>query len=319
MAWFERKIRNRRFQRKHVLQVKLRSSERRKLRLRRAVMAICVPAFVLLGAYGVWQGGDWLLRRFVYENSAFSIHQIDVQTDGILSLEQIRRWAGVKLQDNLLALDLSRVQRDLEAIPSIQSAGIERVLPHTLKIRVVEREPVAQILLPNPNATNLWEKSVLLVGADGTIMLPLEPHQRTQPNPGLDALPNLLGIPGADLRPGRRVESAQALAALKLVSAFEASPMAGRVDIRHVDVGISHLLQVSTAQSSEIVFGLHDLEGQLRRWKAVHDFGQKNGKYVAWIDLSVANNVPARWLEVGVPAPPKPKVPKIYRTKKRHV
>jgi hypothetical protein len=319
VAWFERKIRNRRFQRKHVLQVKLRSSERRKLRLRRAVMAICVPGFVLLGAYGVWQGGDWLLRRFVYENSAFAIHQIDVQTDGILSLEQIRRWAGVKLQDNLLALDLSRVQRDLEAIPTIQSAGIERVLPHTLKIRVVEREPVAQILLPNPNATNLWEKSVFLVGADGTIMLPLEPHQRTQPNPGPDALPNLLGIPGADLRPGRRVESAQALAALKLISVFEGSAMAGRVDIRHIDVGIPNLLQISTAQSSEITFGLHDLEGQLRRWKAVHDYGQKNGKYVAWIDLSVANNVPARWLEAGIPAPPKPKASKIYRTKKRHV
>ena len=95
--------------------------------------------------------------------------------------------------------------------------------------------------------------------------------------------------------------------------------MAGRIEIRHIDVGVPHLLQVATAQSSEIVFGLHDMEGQLRRWKAVHDFGQKNGKYVAWMDLSVANNVPARWLESGAPAPPQPKGTKIYRNKKRHV
>jgi hypothetical protein len=51
----------------------------------------------------------------------------------------------------------------------------------------------------------------------------------------------------------------------------------------------------------------------------VHDYGQKNGKYVAWMDLSVANNVPARWLEAGVPAPPQPKATKVYRSKKRHV
>lgn len=297
----------------------MRSSQRRKLRLRRIVMTISIPFFLLFAAYAAWRGGDVLLRRFVYENAAFAIHQIDVQTDGILSLEQIRRWAGVRLQENLLALDLSRVQRDLEAIPSIQSGGIERVLPHTLKIRIVEREPVAQILIPQPNVTNLWQRSVLLISADGTIMLPLLAHQRAQPGAPADSLPTLFGIPGADLRPGRRVESPQAQAALKLIASFEHSPMAGLVDILHVDVTTPNLVQVATAQNSEILFGIHDLEGQLRRWRAVHDYGQKHGKYVAWMDLSVANNVPARWLDSGAPVPTRPKPIKVHRSKKRHV
>ena len=297
----------------------MRSSQRRRLRVRRVVMAVGIPAVLLVAAYAAWRGGDLLLRRFVYENPAFAIHQIDVQTDGVLSLEQIRRWAGVRLQENLLALDLSRVQRDLEAIPVVQSAGIERVLPHTLKVRIVEREPVAQILIPQPNATNLWQKSVLLISADGTIMLPLLPNQRAQPGAVQDFLPMFFGIPGGDLRPGRRVESPQAQAALKLISSFEQSPMAGLVDIAQVDVTIPHLVQVVTAQNSDISFGIHDLEGQLRRWRAVHDYGQKHGKYVAWMDLSVANNVPARWLDSGAPLPAKPKPIKNQRNKKRHV
>ena len=50
----------------------------------------------------------------------------------------------VGLENNLFALDLSRVKRDLELVPAIESADVERILPHTLKICVTEREPIAQ-------------------------------------------------------------------------------------------------------------------------------------------------------------------------------
>src|SRR6185436_10012060 len=163
MTFFNRKAKNRRFERKHVLQVKLRSSQRRQLRLRRAAMLILIPAFLVFGAYAAWKSGDALLSRLVYENPAFAVHQIDTQTDGVLSLEQIRRWAGVRLDDNLLALDLARVRRDLETVPNIKSAAIERILPHTLRIRISEREPIAQFVLPQPRSTNLWEKGVYLL------------------------------------------------------------------------------------------------------------------------------------------------------------
>ena len=316
--FFNRKSKNRRFERKHVLQVKLRSSQRRQLRLRRAAMVLLVPGFLVFGAYVAWKGGDALLSRLVYENPAFAIHQIDAQTDGVLSLEQIRRWAGVKLDDNLLALDLARVRRDLEAIPTIKSAAIERVLPHTLRIRISEREPIAQFLFPQPRSTNLWERGVYQLAADGMVMLPLETHQRAVPNAAPEALPSLVGVPRDSLRPGKRVESAQILAALSLIEAFSRSPMASFVDLKHIDLNAPNVLNVATAQHSEAFFGFHDLDGQLRRWRAVHEYGQRAGKYVAWIDLSVVNNVPARWLDPTLPAPPAPKA-KVLRSKKKHV
>ena len=73
-----------------------------------------------------------------------------MQTDGVISVDQLRRWAGVKPEENLLALDLARVKRDLEMVPLVQSVSVERILPRTLRIRITEREPIAQVNVPRP-------------------------------------------------------------------------------------------------------------------------------------------------------------------------
>jgi hypothetical protein len=90
------------------------------------------------------------------------------------------------------------------------------------------------------------------------------------------------------------------------------------VDIKEVDLTLPNLLQVLTSQGTEVVFGLSDLNGQLRHWRAIYDHGQKTGKVVAWIDLSVANNIPARWLEASL-APQVPVKPvKTPRNRKKN-
>ena len=37
----------------------------------------------------------------------FAIQRIDVQTDGVIAPDQLRRWSGVKPGENLIALDLA--------------------------------------------------------------------------------------------------------------------------------------------------------------------------------------------------------------------
>src|SRR5712692_6307859 len=137
--WLRKKKKNHRLESTNVLDVKLRSSETRRARARFATMSILIGLATFFGLFLFWRGGEWALNRFLYENQAFAIHEIDVQTDGVIALEQLRRWSGVKLQDNLLALDLARVKRDLELAPAIKSVAVERDLPHTLRLRVTER------------------------------------------------------------------------------------------------------------------------------------------------------------------------------------
>mgnify|MGYP000892638625 FL=1 len=318
--WFDRKRKNRRLGRtRHVLDVKLSTSQRQQLRLRRGVFFVGLPLCLLIGIYGAWRGGGRAVEQLIDNNPAFSVHQIDVQTDGVIAPEQIRRWAGVKLDDNLFALDLARIKRDLELVPYLQSAALERVLPHCLKIRVTEREPVAQCFYPRVNNDGVLERVVHYIDAQGYIFPPLESQHRGIPAPRDPHMPVLVGITPLDLRPGRRAESPQVHAALRLIEVFERSAMANLAELKEIDVATPNLLQVSTGQNSAVTFGLNDFEGQLRRWRAIYDFGHQHGKYVAWLDLSVANNVPARWLETETAPPSPPKTGKPSRTKKKHV
>lgn len=318
--WFKRKPKNRRFERDHILDVKLRSSQRRQLRLRQASFLLGGAFSIFFGLFGAWRGGEWLIRHFLTENPAFAIHQLDVQTDGIISIEQLRRWAGVRLENNLLELDIARVKRDLELMPAIESVDVERVLPHTLRIRVTEREPIAQFQFPQIRAGGVYGGGVYLLDAKGCVMAPLEPQQRSVPVVQTNEhLPILSGIPLTDLRPGRPAESPQVHAALRLIEALDRSPMAGLVEFTRIDLSAPGILQVTTGQNSEVIFGLNDIEGQLRRWRLVYDHGQLVGKHLASIDLSVSNNLPARWLEASIVPGPVQKFAKPSRYKKKNV
>src|SRR5205814_2245048 len=128
--------------------------------------------------YLLWQTGDWLLTTLVFENSAFAIQQMDVQTDGVIAVSQLCRWAGLKPQQNLLALDLQRVKRNLELVPLVQSVSVERVLPRTLRIRVVGREPIAQVSILRPHASGGFETAIFQLDSDGYVMLPLNSRLR---------------------------------------------------------------------------------------------------------------------------------------------
>ncbi len=318
--WFKSKPKNRRLAREFVLDVKLRSSQVRAARVRLLALSVGVVFTTVFGLYLAWRIGEWTLNRFVYENQSFAIRHIEVQSDGVIAVDQLRRWAGVKVNDNLLALDLARVKRDLELVPLIQSASVERILPHTLKLRISEREPVAQINAPRPRTAGGIDWTTFQIDSEGYVMLPLETQQRASaPNAAVEQFPLLSGINATELQPGRRIELPPVQAALQLIVAFQESPMADYVDLKKIDVSASEVLLVTTGQGSEITFGLSELDRQLRRWREIFDLGQKVGRAIATLDLAVTNNIPARWLEASLVPPVAPKSPKAPRNKKKHV
>jgi cell division septal protein FtsQ len=305
--WFKREQKNRRLRRGHLLDVKLRSDQVRATRTRLALILFMVPASTLLGLYLLWRTGEWALDKFVYENSTFAIQNIEVQTDGVIAPEQLRRWTNVKLGANLIALDLASVKRNLELVPMIDEVSVERVLPRTLKICVTEREPVAQVNVPTVSASGGIAVAVLQLDMEGYVMKPLDPRQCVIPLSQMSAqLPVVTGLNVYQLQPGHRVESPQAQAALQLIGAFGHSPMAGLVDLRRVDVSQPGVVIATTGQGGEITFGLENLEQQLGRWRKIYDLGMSKNKMIASLDLAVANNVPVRWAEiVSVPVVPK--------------
>jgi len=318
MIWFKRKARNRRLGRERVLDVKLRSDQVRATRLRLVAIAMGFVFATVIGFYVVWRAGEWTLNRLIYENKSFAIQRVDVETDGVIAVDQLRRWAGVKPGENLLALDLARVKRDMEMVSAIRSVAVERIMPNTLRLRVTEREPLAQVCVPRLQANGGYEMALLHLDEEGYVMTLLDPRQRAAPPaPGDEVLPEIRVSNLNDMAPGRRVDSPQVRSALQLISAFAHSPMAGLVDLQIIDVTSPDILQVTTSQKSIITFSIQDPDRQLARWREIYNQGQRLGKAISTLDLSVPNNIPACFVDAGAvpPVSPRSKSPQHIRRK----
>lgn len=306
--WFKGEQKNRRMSRGHVLDVKVRSDQARATRMRLATGVFAVCFGTLFGLYLFWRAGEWALDKFVYENPDFAVQRLDVQSSGIIPEDELRRWSGVKLGQNLIALDLAAVKRNLEMASAIDSASVERILPHTLRIRVTERTAVAQVAVPRSGGQTGISVTIFQLDAKGFVMQPLDPQQSTVPLGQMSAsLPVVTGLSIFQLQPGHRLASPEILAALKMVAAFPGSPMAGLAELQRVDVSSPRVFVVTTLQGGEITFGLDHLSEQLARWREIYDLGQRMNKSIASVDLAVANNVPVRWTEkIAAPSlPPK--------------
>ncbi len=319
--WFKRTRQNRRLGREFVLDVKLRSSQVRATRIRLAAIALGSVFAGIAGLYLVWRGSEWVLNALLYENRAFAIQEVNVQTDGVISLEQLRRWTGVQPGQNLFALDLAGVRRNLEMVSIIQSVSLEKILPHTLRIRVTEREPLAQLSVTRPGPNGALELAPFYLDSNAYVISPLSPSQcsATAANQTNGQLPVIVGLSAREVQPGRRLESAPALAALQLVQVFERSMLEGLVDLKQIDISQPDVLVVKTTQGSEITFGLTDLDQQVLRWQAIFEAGRTNNKAIATLDLAVSNNIPATWLEASAVPQSSTKPLKPLRNRKKHV
>jgi len=320
--WFrhDNKNRNRRQGRGHVLDVKMRSDQARAARVRLVSIAGGVVFGTVFGLYLIWRTGELLLDKFVYENPDFAIQSIEVQTDGVITPDQLRRWSGVNPGQNLIGLDLAAVKRNLELVSKLDSVSVERILPSTLKIRVTERTPIAQIDVPYPDTEGGIVYSVFQLDARGDVMQPVDPRQRTIPVLQLDAsFPVILWNNMSELQPGHRLDSPQLEAALKLITAYHHSPMFGLAELRQIDVSAPGVVIATTAQGSEVTFGLQGLDQQLRRWRQIYDWGFRQGKSIATLDLSLDNDLPVNWVVANATPDPDSKPAKPVKPRRKNV
>lgn len=315
---FSKNKNSKRKEKRETLNVKQRKEGRaRGARLAGTLACFSFSLFllVMLG----WKGVEYVLREAVYTNPNLAIDRIDVETDGVLSPEKIREWARVKPGQNLLALDLTRLKRDLELRPIIESASAEKVLPRQLRIHVTERKPLAVVLLYRAAAAGFDR---LYLDAAGMVIPPLQGGERSlaaDPHPSI--LPVLTGFNARELRPGVCVDSPQLRAALDLLIQFEKSPVASMVEFRSIDLSASNTLLAKTDQGIEITFANDNLARQLARLQTTLEFSRRQQKHLATLDLAVGNYVPARWVEPSTNAAPvfQQTIPLNSKPRKKHV
>jgi cell division protein FtsQ len=324
MGLFKKNKNSRRKEKREELNVKKRGGEHRARRIRFVAtlfgFSLSLFTLVLLG----WKGVDFVMREVVYTNPRLAIDDIEIETDGVLSSEKIREWARVKKGDNLLALDLSRLKRDLELHPLVEMAAAEKILPRTVRISVTERKPVAVVYLYYAGTTRVQNGlDRIYLDAAGMVIPPLQPDERNpaaDPNPS--SLPALTGVDPRELRPGGYVDSAKIRAALDLISQYDRSSVASMIDFRSVDVSSSQTLLARVEPGTEITFAPENFARQLARLQTTLEYARTNNRTLATLDLAVGNYVPARWIEssTNAPTPVTPLTPPQHSSnRKKHV
>lgn len=143
---------------------------------RRVILHRCAVAGGALLVLAVVGGTAWAIKSGAAARAAgqtvdaaygltaragFALKDIYLEGRGRTPMAAVEQALDIRQGDPILRLSLAETRERLEAIDSVKMAAVERALPDTLYVRIVEREPVA-----------LWqhEGKLALVDDNGAVM-----------------------------------------------------------------------------------------------------------------------------------------------------
>src|SRR5262249_22135614 len=106
-------------------------------------------------------GGLVVGIQFFAGSRFFKLRGVDVEGNKLLSAAEIEAIIRSDAPDGVLKADLTKIRKDLEKHSLIREVQVVRLLPDRLRVRIVERTPIAIVRLANESAA--------CVDANGTI------------------------------------------------------------------------------------------------------------------------------------------------------
>ena len=181
--------------------------------MRVALVVVCLGIIVLL---------CWLAFRtatgMFSRNPMYEIVNLDIDTTSQVVKEYMRGEFKIRRGGNLFGFNIQKARRTFfKFAPHYRSMEITRVLPDTLKISLVERQPVAQLGQRGGYAVDI-EKRIF--------------NKRNRKH----LLPVIVGYKGPILKPGERL-SGLAADAITVIEALVDTDEAGVIVVSGVDVG----------------------------------------------------------------------------------
>ncbi|RCG32964.1 cell division protein FtsQ [Sphaerisporangium album] len=114
-------------------------------------------AFAVLLSCGVVGAAAWL----VFFSPVLGVRHIAVSGNAVVPDEEVRRAAAVPDRLPMATVDLDAVRGRIAALRRVESVSVERNWPDTLKVRVVERRPVA--VVPSGGASAVVDRHGVVV------------------------------------------------------------------------------------------------------------------------------------------------------------
>ena len=175
------------------------------------------------------------LAAGILHSPLFDVDRVFIEGATNTARPELLGATGLDQRTYMVRADEARLARKLEALPWVESAVVQKDWPATLRIRVLERSPVAAV----PAAGGGWSL------ADGTGRVLTPPSAEAPPGVPVVETPAPVGRPGSTTAAGVR-------GALHVASAVPSS-LSGRVTKIAVDTGGS--LVISVDRAPPVTFG----------------------------------------------------------------
>lgn len=258
-----------------------RAARQRMQTLRRRFMlgAGALVASVVIGS-SLWGWKNGIVQQAVEQTQngivrlsaarGFVVKDMYLEGRETISVDAIRRAAGVNRGDPIFAASPEEVKERLESIPGVREAQVERVLPNALHIHIVERRPVA-----------IWQHDgqLNLIDDKGVVMSEAAANQH----------PNLLLVVGDDA-PEHAVELMRVLGTEK--DLFHQVKAAIRVGNRRWNIRFLNGVEVKLPE--------HDIAAAWGRLSGMQQAQKVLERNVVAIDLRLSDRV---YFKLPVSAP----------------
>jgi cell division septal protein FtsQ len=250
--------------------------------------AIVLGMLVAVGL-GLRIGISLLLERVLYTNPHYALDKIEIEPSGHFSQHQIRQAAGIELGQNLWSLNLPQIASDLETLPYVSSAKVERHFPDKISIFITERVPAVKIVGLN---TDLGTRETFYLDRDCVVLKP-RPDETAPP------LPEVIGLVNPEFEPGAKLDQTSLPRALEILDAIDHTSLHTSIDIRTIDLSDPLSITMVTTQDMTIVFRPDYIDQQLQRLIQAFDYAAnlQPPRKLQSIDLTPDRNVPVTFYE----------------------
>ncbi|MCE9616321.1 MAG: FtsQ-type POTRA domain-containing protein [Lentisphaerae bacterium] len=276
-----RRTRNRRS--KPALDVSARSRSKTRVDVRAWARLIGIPLSMLLLLAMVVLGLRFMGSLLFSRNDTFVIRNLTIDTDDAVALNYLEGKRAIHKGANLFAFDIGDVREEfLRHSPNYKAITLTRVLPDTLSVAIVPRQPLAVI----------GRHSGFAVDAEGYVF-----GQRGAPQ----ALPLLTGYQGAFLKPGERVQGLTS-DAVRVLDTWLNADDNHEMPVRAIDVrggfrGTRDALQVILDGDARVdlswergrgrITEVEDVRERILFLRAVMRAAQNQGRRIKEIDLTL--------------------------------
>jgi cell division septal protein FtsQ len=229
-----------------------------------------------------------LLDYALYRNPHYVLQKIEIEPEGHFTLHSIRQATGLEMGQNLWSLNLPQIAKDLEKLPYVSNAQVERHFPDRVTIRIHERVPVVKISGLN---ADLNTRETFYLDRECVVLKPRDDEEETQ-------LPEIVGLTRAELEPGVRLEQPGLKRALEILDAIEhSSQLNTSITIRSIDLSQPLSITMTTTQQTEITFRLDYIDQQLQRLQQIIERYSNYQEPLHTVDLTPDRYVPVTFYE----------------------